>query len=64
VGDVAQVIAGVEGCYICRRDPADMADKLKQALNRGRRTSGRRVIQSLGLETTVDSVLHIYEELW
>ncbi len=64
VGDVAQVIAGVEGCYICHRDPTDMADKLRQALDRGQRTTGRRVIQSLGLDATVDSILRIYEELW
>jgi len=64
VGDVAQVIAGVEGCYICRRDAADMADKLGQALDRGQRTTGRRVIQSLGLDATVDSILNIYEDLW
>jgi len=64
VGDVAQVIAGVEGCYICRRDAADMADKLGQALDRGQRTAGRRVIQSLGLDATVDSILNIYEDLW
>jgi len=64
VGDVAQVIAGVEGCYICRRDPVDMAAKLGLALERGRRTAGRRVIQSLGLDNTVDSMLRIYEELW
>ncbi len=64
VGDVAQVIAGIEGCYICGRNPADMADKLKQALDRGKRTTGRRVIQSLGLDATIESILRIYEELW
>jgi teichuronic acid biosynthesis glycosyltransferase TuaC len=64
VGDVAQVIAAVEGCYICRRDPMDMAKKLRQALDRGQRTTGRRLIQSLGLDATVDSILRIYEELW
>jgi glycosyltransferase involved in cell wall biosynthesis len=64
VGDVAQVLAGVEGCYICRRDPADMAAKLKKALDRGQRTKGRGVIQSLTLDATVDSILGIYEELW
>jgi teichuronic acid biosynthesis glycosyltransferase TuaC len=64
VGDVAQVIAGIGGCYICRRNPVDMADKLKQALDRGQRTTGRRVIQGLGLDATLDSILCIYEELW
>jgi len=64
VGDVAQVIGGTVGCYICRRDPADMAQNLKRALERGQRTDGRRVIQRLGLDATVNSLLRIYEELW
>ncbi len=64
VGDVAQVIGGTEGCYICQRDPVDMAQKLNQALARGRRTDGRKAIRRLGLESTVQGVLDIYEELW
>jgi len=64
VGDVAQVIDGVEGCFLCQRDPADMALKLKQTLDMGKRTQGRRVIRSLGLDATIDSVMRIYEDLW
>ncbi|UCC76165.1 MAG: glycosyltransferase [Anaerolineales bacterium] len=64
VGDVKQVIGETQGCYICQRDPADMAQKLRLALSRGRRTDGRRVIQRLGLDTTLDSLLRIYEDLW
>ena len=64
VGDVAQMIGGTEGCYVCQREPVDMAQKLKLALGRGQRTNGRRVAQRLGLDTTIDSLLHIYEGLW
>jgi glycosyltransferase involved in cell wall biosynthesis len=64
VGDVARLIAGTEGCHICRRDPADMAQKIKWALDRGQRTDGRRAVQHLGLEATVDKILHVYEALW
>ncbi len=64
VGDVAQVIGDTEGCYICRREPADMAQKLRLALDRGKRTDGRRAVQHLGLDATVDNLLRIYEELW
>lgn len=64
VGDVAQVIGSMEGCYLCQRDPFDMAHKLELALDRGQRTDGRRTIQRLGLDSTLDSILHIYEELW
>jgi len=64
VGDVAQVIAGTEGCYVCRREPADMARMLGLALGRGQRTDGRRVIQHLGLNATLDNLLRIYGEIW
>jgi len=64
VGDVARLVSGTEGCYICRRDPADMAQKLKWALDRGQRTDGRRAVQHLGLEATVDKILQVYEALW
>nr|MBC7244142.1 glycosyltransferase [Chloroflexota bacterium] len=64
VGDVAQVINETEGCYICERNPADMAQKLRLALERDQRTNGRHAIQHLGLNATVDSLLQVYAELW
>jgi glycosyltransferase involved in cell wall biosynthesis len=64
IGDVAQVIGGTDGCYICRRDPTDMAQKIKLALARGQRTNGRRVAQALGLDATVDQVLQVYSDVW
>jgi len=63
VGDVAQVIRGTEGCYICRQDPADMAQKIRLALARGQRTDGRRAVQSLSSDQTVGSLLCIYEKM-
>jgi glycosyltransferase involved in cell wall biosynthesis len=64
VGDVAQVIQGTDGCYLCQRDPVDMAQKLGLALERGQRTDGRGVIQKLGLETTLDKLVQLYTQLW
>ncbi len=64
VGDVAQVIGGTQGCYICQRDAVDMAQKLDLALSPARRTDGRQAIRRLGLESTVQGVLDIYEGLW
>lgn len=64
VGDVAEVIGGTDGCYLCERNPADMARGLKQALERGQRTNGREAIQRLGLEATLDGLLKVYERLW
>jgi teichuronic acid biosynthesis glycosyltransferase TuaC len=63
VGDVAQVIGGTEGCYICKQDPKDMAQKIRLALARGQRTDGRRAVHSLSSDQTVESILRIYEKL-
>lgn len=63
VGDVAQVIGTTEGCYICQRDPRDMAQKIELALARGQRTDGRRAIHSLSADQTVDSILRVYEHV-
>ena len=64
VGDVSQVIGSTEGCYLCRRDSADMAEKLRWALSRRQRTDGRRAVQHLSLDAAVDQILQVYEELW
>jgi len=64
VGDVAQVIGGTEGCYICRREPADMARKLKMVLDEGQRTNGRHAVQCFASHATIDHLLRVYEELW
>jgi teichuronic acid biosynthesis glycosyltransferase TuaC len=63
VGDVAQVIAGTEGCYLCERNPESMAEKLLLALNREKRTQGRLAIQALSLNRTVEDILSIYSGL-
>jgi teichuronic acid biosynthesis glycosyltransferase TuaC len=63
VGDVALVIGGTEGCYICRQDAGDIAQKIELALARGKRTDGRRAVQSLSSDQTVEGLLRIYEKL-
>jgi glycosyltransferase involved in cell wall biosynthesis len=63
VGDVAQVIGGTEGCYICQQDPQDMAHKIELALARGQRTDGRCAVHALSLDRTVDSLLDMYEKV-
>ncbi len=64
VGDVAQVIQSTDGCHLCQRDPTDMAQKLALVLEHAQRTDGRRVIQKLGLETTLEGLLQVYAQLW
>ena len=63
VGDVAEVIGGVNGCYLARQDPADFADKLALALARGSRTDGRAAIGHLSTATEAQRVIEIYERV-
>jgi glycosyltransferase involved in cell wall biosynthesis len=63
VGDVAEVIAGVEGCYLCEATPEDVAQKLRQALAWGQRTKGRDKIEHLSAERAAQKVIALYHEL-
>jgi teichuronic acid biosynthesis glycosyltransferase TuaC len=62
VGDVAEVIQGVEGCYLAEQTPDDIADKLELALRRGERTHGREAVEHLGLDRTADRIIEMYED--
>ena len=63
VGDVAERIKGVEGCYLCERTPQDVAAKLHNALQNGRRTTGREKVHDLSLEKTAQKVIAVYEQI-
>lgn len=63
VGDVAQRIDGVEGCYLCDRTPQDVAAKLHKVLEDGRRTDGREKIRNLSLQSVARKVVAVYEEI-
>ena len=62
VGDVRNNIQGVKGCFICKQDASDIAEKLKQALDFGKRTNGRERIIELGLdaELVAQRLINIY----
>jgi glycosyltransferase involved in cell wall biosynthesis len=62
VGDVAERIDGIAGCYLCRRTPLDVSAKLHQALEYGHRTNGRERIQSLSLQNVAQKVISVYQE--
>jgi len=51
VGDVPEMIANMEGCYISTYDPSDVAEKLKLAIDFAKRTDGRKRIIELKLDT-------------
>jgi len=65
VGDVPNVIADTVGCYLSDYQDADIAAKLQQAFDFGKRTEGRARIIKLGLdsETVAMRVQEVYEEV-
>lgn len=65
VGDVRKIIGDTEGCYVCRRDARDIADKIEKALVFNAATKGRERILSLGLglEQVSAKIGKAYEEL-
>ncbi len=64
VGDTKEIIGNTEGCFICERDPRDIALKIEAALSYGRRTEGRERIIELGLDLQQISrkIINIYRE--
>ena len=65
VGDVAEVVEGLEGCYIAERNPKDIANKLQQALSLKTRTKGRERIIELGLtnDLVAKKLVDIYQSI-
>ena len=66
VGDVAERVSGVEGCYVVSsREPAAIAKALKQALAFSGKTNGRQRIIEMGLdnEQVAKRLVEIYERL-
>ncbi len=60
VGDVPEVIGGTEGCYLCTRDPADVAEKLLMALESPRRTTGRENVRRFEQGATARRIKEVY----
>jgi teichuronic acid biosynthesis glycosyltransferase TuaC len=63
VGDVAEVIEGVEGCYLVEPTPENVADKLFQVLKSRQRTNGRDKIKRLSSDPVAQRIIAIYDEL-
>lgn len=63
VGDVAELLSGVDGCYLVEPDPADVASKLLQVLLSRRRTKGRERIGHLDSDAIAQRVISVYDEL-
>lgn len=63
VGDVGEIIAGVDGCALAAPDAADLADKLRITLARNARTQGRGSVAGLSSERIAQRVIGVYREL-
>ena len=66
VGDVAERVSGVEGCYVVRtREPKDIAEALQRAIAFEGKTNGRERILEMGLsnEQVAQRLMAIYQSL-
>ena len=66
VGDVAERVSGVEGCYIVpTREPKDIAEALRKAIAFEGKTNGRERILEMGLsnEQVAERLIAIYQSL-
>ena len=66
VGDVAERVSGVEGCYVVSsREPAAIAKALQQSLAFSGKTNGRQRIIEMGLsnEQVAERLMAIYKQL-
>ena len=65
VGDVSDVISGVENCFIADYSPEDIADKLEILLSKQSKTNGREKILQMGLDinAVAKRIMKIYENI-
>jgi glycosyltransferase involved in cell wall biosynthesis len=63
VGDVHELLDGVEGCYRTSRDANEIGACLAQALQANRDSNGRAILESrrLSLEGIAQRITAIYE---
>ena len=63
VGDVKQVISGVDGCYIADRTPEDIARKLNVAIHFGKTKGREKVLQEFDSGVIARRVIDVYKEV-
>jgi teichuronic acid biosynthesis glycosyltransferase TuaC len=62
VGDVAERINALEGCYLCDRTPQDVAAKLRKVLENGHRPDSRSKVAEFSLQNIARRVRAVYEK--
>ena len=65
VGDVKEVIEGVEGCHIADKNAMDVALKIEQVLIENKRTNGYEKIKNSGFEAAVvtEKIKNVYQNI-
>lgn len=63
VGDVAERVEGVAGCYLAEATPADLADKLRCVFEGAGRSNGQERMSELSLERVAAKLRDVYGTL-
>ena len=65
VGDVEFIIGDTKGCYISDFDANDVAEKIKLALEFGKKTEGRNRIIEFGLDSrsVARKIIRVYKQV-
>jgi glycosyltransferase involved in cell wall biosynthesis len=63
VGDVADLISGIDGCALARQEPRDLADEVQRVLLRGRRLDVAQSARALDAAAAARKVLAVYRQV-
>ena len=63
VGDVAERISGVPGCYLCAEDINELAQAVISVINGKRTVEGQKAMKNLSLEAIAQKILKLYGDL-
>ena len=62
VADIKVLLGDTKGCYLTSFDPADVADKIKLAIQFGKRTDGRKLMDKYDNKVIVKQIVDIYKK--
>lgn len=63
VGDVKDVIAGVENCYIAERNPQDIANKIELVLQQNKRINGKEIVEKFDINEIAKQLSQLYQQI-
>jgi hypothetical protein len=63
VGDVAERIEGIEGCYLAAADPADLAAKLCLVRKRGKQLDCRGRLAEISIVRVAEKLRECYKDI-